>query len=580
MSNTEFKPKLGKPRSDRGIKTARLTRNVAKATARQRTPKSPWATALTKRPVAELGRGNGALYGLTPSPVGWRRVVVKARIARHGTSDLAAARSHQHYLVRDGVTHDGGPGQLYDRDIDNVDGGGFLDGQKSDTYQFRLIVAPEDSGRMEALKPFVRDLMAGMEQDLDTKLDWVAVDHFNTGHPHTHVIIAGHDDRGKDLVMARHYISHGIRHRARDLVTVELGPELEWERTLKLANEIKAERLTSLDRGILKDTKENVLVVSAMTDGAAGRQVLRVGRLRRLEQMGLATEAKTGVWSIDPQLETKLRSMGDRGDILVTMHRVMREHGVDRPAGDFAIFGGARKSTPVIGKVVEVGIADEMTDRLYLIVDGIDGRIHYAQTSKLTANAVPQPDMIVALTGGSGKTKMREPHVEVLSRWELGRLATAEATTWLDKTIIADARPVIHPNGFGAEVSKALVARENWLIAKDLARSETPGTITPKPDLLRELDARGFALAADRLAAEFKMPHSAPVEGMRIIGKYVRTIDLPTMRLAVIKGREEFTLVPWRPELMQMRGKEIAVGINDRAITMSIPRVREIGLSR
>ncbi|MEQ1615724.1 MAG: DUF3363 domain-containing protein, partial [Hyphomicrobiaceae bacterium] len=51
----------------------------------------------------------------------------------------------------------------------------------------------------------------------------------------------------------------------------------------------------------------------------------------------------------------------------------------------------------VIGKVVEVGIADEMTDRLYLIVDGIDGRIHYAETSKLTANAVPEPDMIVAL---------------------------------------------------------------------------------------------------------------------------------------------------------------------------------------
>src|SRR5258705_8423577 len=120
---------------------------------------------------------------------------------------------------------------------------------------------------MADLKPFVRDLMRDMEQDLRTKLDWVAVDHFNTGHPHTHIIIAGHDDRGQDLVMARHYISHGIRHRAQDLVPLELGPEQEFERIIKLANEMKAERFTSLDRGIVRDAKENVLVVAATPDG-------------------------------------------------------------------------------------------------------------------------------------------------------------------------------------------------------------------------------------------------------------------------------------------------------------------------
>ena len=127
MSNAEFKLKLGKPRSDRGIKAARFTRIVAKATSRHRAPKSPWANALTKRPVAELGRGKGALYGLTPPPPGWLRVIVKVRIARHGTSDLAAARSHLHYLVRDGVARDGGAGQLYDRDHDTIDSGDFLD---------------------------------------------------------------------------------------------------------------------------------------------------------------------------------------------------------------------------------------------------------------------------------------------------------------------------------------------------------------------------------------------------------------------------------------------------------------------
>jgi hypothetical protein len=248
MSNPEFEPRIGKPRSRRETKSGRVTRMVVNATTRQRAHKSPWANALTRRPVAEVGRGKGALYGLTPPPRGWRRVIVKARIARHGTSDLAAARTHQHYIMRDGVTRDGDPGQLYDRDHDVADGGDFLERQKGDTYQFRLIVAPEDGSRMAALKPFVRDLIRNMEEDLATQLDWVAADHFNTGHPHTHVIIAGHDDRGQSLVMARHYISHGIRHRAQDLVTLELGPEQQFERMIKLANEMRAERSSTMPK--------------------------------------------------------------------------------------------------------------------------------------------------------------------------------------------------------------------------------------------------------------------------------------------------------------------------------------------
>lgn len=580
MSNTDFKPKLGRSQPDRAAKPARFTRLVIKTATRQRASKTPWSNALTRRPVAELGRGKGSLHALLPPKPGWRRVVVKARIARHGTTDLGAARSHQYYIMRDGVTREGGPGQLYDREREDVDGGDFLGRQKDDTYQFRLIVAPEDSQRMADLKPFVRDLMLGMERDLDTKLDWVAIDHFNTGHPHTHIILAGHDDHGDDLVMARHYVSHGIRHRARELVTRELGPELEFERAVKLANEMRAERFTSLDRGILKDAKENVLALSAMADGERGRQALRIGRLRMLAQMGLAEEKQTGVWALDPRLEPTLRQMGDRGDKMRIMQQVMRTHGIDRPAGEFAIFDGAKKRAPVIGRVIEAGIADELSERRYLIVDGIDGRLHYAETSKLAAHEIPDPGMVVALSGSGGKGRMHNAQVEVLSYWQLDKLPAAEAATWLDRTIVSDARPAIHEHGLGAQVSKALAARADWLIANGFATSERPDTITPKPDMLRHLSHRGIERVAQQLSDEFAMPHATPVEGMPITGTHVRTIELPTTRLAVIKGRDEFTLVPWRPELQQMRGQQIAIGVHDRAITLSIARGRDLGLSR
>jgi hypothetical protein len=101
-----------------------------------------------------------------------------------------------------------------------------------------------------------------------------------------------------------------------------------------------------------------------------------------------------------------------------------------------------------------------------------------------------------------------------------------------------------------------------WIIsiATSLVQSESPRTITPKPELVHDLDTQGLAVVADRLTAEFKMLHSELIEGMGITGKFVRTIDLSTMRLALIKARDELMLVQWPTQLMHMRGKDIAVG--------------------
>lgn len=82
-------------------------------------------------------------------------------------------------------------------------------------HQFRLIVAPEDGIDYDDLKSLMRRLMKPMEEDLGTRLEWVAVDHFNIGHPHTHIPIRGKDDRDRDLVMPPSCIGT-IRSRAAD----------------------------------------------------------------------------------------------------------------------------------------------------------------------------------------------------------------------------------------------------------------------------------------------------------------------------------------------------------------------------
>ena len=351
-----------------------------------------------------MGAGVRAAAGLIAP--GSRRVIVKARYTRIVAGDLGAARAHLKYIVRDGVTREGAPGRLYDATGDDVDGGAFLDRSEKDPHQFRFVVSADEGARLADLKPFIRDLMAQMERDLDTKLDWVAVDHFNTGHPHTHIVIRGRDDKGKDLVMARDYIGHGVRARAQSLVTLELGPESEVERVQKLFNEVGQERLTRLDRSLMARSQGwhpgGHIRAGA---GSPSSARLRIGRLKTLERLGLAEERQQGVWALDAKTETKLRQLGERADKFKMMQRALKEAGIDRGAAAMALFERGPRKAPLIGKVVGVGLVDEITDRTWVVVDAVDGRVHYAELGRLKPADVPARGTVVALAGDNVQGK-------------------------------------------------------------------------------------------------------------------------------------------------------------------------------
>lgn len=377
MSDTddEFKVRLGRIGNRKGRKAVGYVKRVRKIAKKVAAGRPHRSSAFIG---SRIGRGHAqGTVSANRRPAGARRVVIKARIVRIKAGDNGAVRAHLRYVQRDGVTREGDPGELYDACSNRADGKAFAERGGEDRHQFRFIVAPEDSTELADLKPFVRDLMLQMESDLGTRLDWVAADHFNTGHPHSHIVVRGKDDQGKDLVIARDYIAHGIRARASELITRELGPESELEAMRKLENEVGAERFTRLDRAILRDADEGTLRLAAKPERDPRQHATRIGRLRTLEQMGLAEETNPGVWRVMPEIETTLRQMGERGDIIKTMHRDLTAAGIHRAAGDHVIFDGQAGATRVIGRLVAEGVSDELHDRRYVIVDGIDGRTHY-----------------------------------------------------------------------------------------------------------------------------------------------------------------------------------------------------------
>lgn len=310
-----------------------------------------------------------------------RRVIVKARTVRLAGKGLAAAQAHLRYLAREGTSREGERGEFYGPGSDRVDRAKWLEQANGDRHQFRFIVSAEDGDHYDDLKPLTRRLMARMEEDLGSRLDWVAVDHFNTGHPHTHIVVRGKDDRGRDLIIARDYISHGLRERAAELVDLDLGPRSDAAIEQRLRAEITQERLTSIDRSLLREARDNVLASTAAR--GAFDQAIRIGRLKVLERLGLARPVGAAHWRLSPGLADTLRGMGERGDIIRTLQRAYAARPGAPALADQVIYDPAAPGArPLLGRIAGRGLSDELNDRHYLIVEATDGRSHYLEIGR------------------------------------------------------------------------------------------------------------------------------------------------------------------------------------------------------
>jgi type IV secretory pathway VirD2 relaxase len=343
------------------------------------------------------------------------------RAAGRQFASAKAVDAHLRYLERDGVNRDGEKGQVYSAERDAEDGRAFLDRGRDDRHQFRFIVSAEEGVELADLQETTRDLMKAMEADLGTKLDWIAVDHHNTGHPHTHILVRGAMDDGRILNIAGDYIAHGIRERASEIVTLELGRQTEQEVSRQLEREVDAERFTRLDRLLIAEQEaSNEFAADLrpdrdMLETARRNRTLLIARARKLERMGLATEVEVGRWSISAQAEPTLREMGERGDIIKTMHRALADHGLAAERGPEQYATHGRQITErIVGRVLAKGLAgDELGDRLHLVIDGVDGRTHYVETADASKLDEIRRGHIVSLDPMPTKAEPRPADVNI-----------------------------------------------------------------------------------------------------------------------------------------------------------------------
>ncbi|GAA5542262.1 DUF3363 domain-containing protein [Brucella sp. NBRC 113783] len=629
-------PKVGKAKSflTQAKKIARQHSNAPSRSAASSLPRSRSAATAKGGKASRTNGGPGLKHGRGAAFVrartlsgGWkhstrgqRRVIVKTRYVQ-GAGKNGKSAAHLRYIQRDGTSRDGERGQLYSATEDRADGAAFVERGADDRHQFRFIVSPEDGADLSDLTAYTRDLMAQVETDLGTKLDWVAVNHHNTGHPHVHLIVRGKDDLGENLVINGDYLANGIRERASDLALLELGPVTEIEQSRKLSAEVDQDRFTRIDR--------------AMTEEAEDR-FLDLRRLAKLEKMDFAVE---------------------HGDIIRNMHKALKADGLERDPMTFQIHDAAPE-VPIVGRVVDKYLTDELGENLTVVVDGIDGRTHHvagidparvvdarigsvieigppdtasrpsdrtiatiaeggiyrpsrhleqakfegrvpggdydgyvdAHVRRLEALRragiaeridadqwrIPQDYEARAAAYDAGRN--RQANIRILATARLEQQIGADGATWLDRRLVSAETSDLAPSGFGQQVRNAMDRRREHHIAQGDAVRQPNGGIAYRRNLLATLREREVARVGGELAATKCLPFRAAADGETVSGKFTGTVQLSSGKFALVEQSHEFTMVPWRPVIDRQLGREVAGVVQGGSVSWQLGRQRGLGI--
>jgi len=575
MKEDDFRLKPGRIRSRDGERNQSAITQALKA-AQRAGGRISRVGKITSPKRSTFGRGRvasvRALHRLTSRS---RAAVIKARVVRHqGRTSLSA---HLSYIERDGVSRDQDHGQLFGPSGDEVDRNQFAARCEHDRHHFRFIVSPEDAVAMTDLKSFTRDLMSQMKKDLGTTLDWAATDHWDTQHPHIHIVVRGVAQDGHDLVIARDYISNGMRARAQTLITQELGLRTDLEIRHALQRQVDAERWTDLDRDLARSMKRDGFIdMIPMPDGQSlDLHTIKIGRLRKLEHLGLAHQLAPACWSLSDNAEATLRDLGQRNNIIKRMHRAMKERHIERATERFVL--DTQPGQPILGRLVERGLHDELKGSAYAIIDGIDGRTHHVTFPSIEATGDAHSGAIVELRHFEDRRGRARTALAVRSDMDLAQQIQAPGATWLDRQLVSQQASERAATGFGAEVTQAMEKRAGHLVEAGLARRQGQRILFTR-NLLQDLQQREVTAHAEKLAAELGLAHKPSRSGDYVAGTIRQRIALSSGRFAMIDDGLGFQLVPWSPSLDGNIGRHISgVMRGDGRVDWSLGRGRGLG---
>ncbi len=329
-----------------------------------------YARSTSKRQIRSAYAGKGG-----PGRPYQQRCAV--RVTYLGNKIYGQWKAHGRYLARESAAHGAGDKRSgFSRDNEAVDIASKLDAwQKAgDQRLWKLIVSPEFGERVDLIR-LIRDLMHRMAEDLGTELEWMAVEHYNTEHPHVHIAVRGLRADGATLRMSREYVQKGVREIAEHLCTRQLGYRTQLDAAEAERREIAEKRFTSIDRQLVKGAREISLTDAQQyfIETVPIRDQHKFARLAVLRRMGLAESTGTGSWLMRRDFKQVLRAMqraADRQKTLAAHGALLSDERLPVEALEFS------RMANVEGRVLVHG-QEEQSGRSYLMLESTNAKVYF-----------------------------------------------------------------------------------------------------------------------------------------------------------------------------------------------------------
>jgi Protein of unknown function (DUF3363) len=292
-------------------------------------------------------------------------------------------KAHGCYLERESASGKELPG--FDAEGTSLPIAETLDSwQKSDDPRiFKIILSPENGDRLN-LEAYARAVMGKVQRDVAAPLEWVAVAHYNTDHPHVHVALRSVTKDDRELRFPKDYIRSGFRNHAQEAATEQLGFRTEKDVDRVRQREISQSRVTSLDRSIAKlkpavhagetfALSFNLRATNSLKPEKRAEIVAMAARLRTLEGMGLASQVNDTTWMVSSNFVDVLKTVQMAGDRQKTLARQMAlASDMNMPV----VVEDWRNLTKLQGRVLGHG-EEDVKGKHFMLIEGIDGKLHY-----------------------------------------------------------------------------------------------------------------------------------------------------------------------------------------------------------
>ena len=361
-----------------------------------------------------------------------QKCVVKAQYSK----SIEAHRVQlEKYLIREGTDVDGSRAKLYGTDIEEYR-------KNIDAKNFRVFLSPQsDKVDLQALtERFVKKL----ELQTGYKLHWVGANHYNTAHPHAHLLINGVDKNGKEVTLPRDVIKTFMRETARDICTSMIGIRTRKEIEIEKEQAVSAPRYTKLDEKI-QDLCRGTFQARPNGITLEGKRIL--ARLENLRKMNLCVY-KEGAYRLSPRWREDLQANG-RYNAFLKARDVLA---FTAPA-DLRIFSGADGT--ISGRVAKVYRTDgDASDNHAVILEGVNGKAYFVPLFK-------KPE----LRTGEQKNELKAGEFITLKTYENQRGRLTPTMYKADKRVVLKE---IRSNGYAGKLA-AWVMSGNQVFEKQVS---------------------------------------------------------------------------------------------------------------